>query len=463
MKNILKAFKFTLNSIILVAVIISVGIGTICMTNGFENKEKTTMSLILISCLLVAFIVYSIVVLCLYYHLPKNKKSTKKMGVLFFINTHGNNSDFNAIKNKFCERFTELSMAIEKNNLNPVILTQKKTSVIKNIYDKDVQFKLLKRTNCIFGVFMTSTDEGRNTDEYQLQINAMIVHPHLEKNLEEILSNNFNYIFRDLHVSSLSKKNDLKNLQSLSTQLYYICQLIYAVANEYSGYYTGAINLCNEILKKVKNDTSKFYKQLSIILMCEICCCATCITTTQYRDFVYNDTYDKTMVENALLLMSNVIQQLNITDCTINYHLGKAVYKLICGNLIESKGEISLLDKKFGKIKPNQRPWLYSDAFLTACENNSKKFWTIDKKYKQLKNNLTQDPLMMFYFINAYFNHDQENLGIKIAMVLLIKYKNLEYNLLPYTIRTGIVDELKSICCDDFAKHIEKINKEALT
>lgn len=48
------------------------------------------------------------------------------MGVLFFINTHGNNSDFNAIKNKFCERFTELSMAIEKNNLNPVILTQKK-------------------------------------------------------------------------------------------------------------------------------------------------------------------------------------------------------------------------------------------------------------------------------------------------------------------------------------------------
>lgn len=206
MKNILNAFKFTLNSIILVAVIISVGIGTICMTNGFENKGKTTMSLILISCLLVGFIVYSTVVLCLYYHLPKNKKSTKKMGVLFFINTHGNNSDFNAIKNKFCERFAELSMAIEKNNLNPVILTQKKTSVIKNIYDKDVQFKLLKRTNCIFGVFMTSTDEGRNTDEYQLQMNAMIVHPHLEKNLEEILSNNFNYIFRDLHVSSLSKK-----------------------------------------------------------------------------------------------------------------------------------------------------------------------------------------------------------------------------------------------------------------
>lgn len=460
MKNLFEAFKFTLNSIILVAIAVSLGIGTVCLSNGFESKGKMITSIILISCLILIFICYIVIVLCLYYRLPKHKNGLNKMGVLFFINTHGNTYDYKSIKDKFCERFADLAFTIERNNLNPIILSQKQCSVIKNIQDKDIQFKLLKKTNCIFGVFIKSTDEGKENDNYQLQMNAMIAHPHLAENLENILKNNFNYVFKDLHVSSFNKKNDLKNLQNLSTQLYYICQLIYAVANEYSGYYVGAIKLCNDILKNIKNDSSKFYKQLSIILLCEICCCATTISMAQYMDFVNNDNYDETMVHDALLLMGNAVQHLNLDDYTINYHLAKAVYKLICGKINESKGEINLLDSKFKRLKPNLRTWLYSDAFLTACDNNPKKYWSIDKKYKQLKNNNTQDPVLMFNFINAYYDRAQENLGIKIAMILIVYYKNLNKELLSNSFRENVVKELHALHCDDFATHIERINKE---
>ena len=457
MKNIFNIFKLTKHSILLVLVLISCGIGIVCIKNGFDTNNHMIISITLIIILILFFIIYTIIVMCSYYKLPKNKHKTK-MGVLFYINTHGNYEDYKSLKDKFFECFSELSEQLQKNLVNPIILSPKKVSVIKNSHDTEQQKKLLQKTNCLFGVFMKSTDEGRNSDEYQLQMNSIILHPLLPEDIKAIFAHNFNYVFKDLRLQSLNKTNDLKKLQQLSTQLYYVCQFTYAIANEYSKHYVGAIQLCNDILHKIKEDNSTFYKNLSTILRCEICNCAIKITTAQYNDYVYNSSYDTNMVKNALSLMHEPIKKLNIPLYNINYHLAKAVYHLMSGKIIESKGEIAILEKYYQKTPPNMRVWAFSEAFLTACENNSKKYWAIDKKYKELKNNETQNSLLMFQFLNTFCNNNPNNLGIKIAMILLVYYKDLDYNLLPENFRNDVVSSLKSIKHDDLARHIEKIN-----
>lgn len=462
MKNILDTFTFTLKSIKYVAIAIFTVIGTICLTNGFENDIRRIVSIILISCLLLALIVYIIIVLYSYYKLPQNRNKTD-IGVLFFINTHGKTYDYNSIIEKFCEKFDELSSNIENNNLKPIILSQKQVSVIKNINDRDIQNNLLERTNCKFGIFIKSTDVGKDSDEYQLQMNAMFIHEYLKNEyLEKLLQDNFSYIFKGLHISTLNKRDDLKDLQNLSTQLYYICQLIYAASNEYVGNFEKAMNICNGILKNVQKDTSKFYEKLIIILKVEICCCVINIANEQYNDFIYKDSYNVLLLQNALSLMQNAIQNLNINQLIIDYHSIKAIYKLFCGNLMESKGEIQWLENKFKKISPNLKSWLYSEAFLIACENNPKNYYLIDQKYKKLKYNTTQNPVTIYDFMNAYLNRNPNNLGLKIAMIMLIKYKDLNSELLPSSFRESVVNELISIKQNDLAQYIEQINKEIL-
>ncbi len=457
MKELIKSMKFTKKSIFAVLLIVLGIMLTIYTQVGFNDKTSRIVSILALSVLCCVFLGYTIYVLCLYYKLPKNK--TGKMGVLFYINTHKNSSDYDAITNKFCEKFEELSEVIDKNKLIPIILTEKQVSVIKHISNHDVQHKLLKKTNCLFGVFMKSTDIGKESDEYELQMNAMITHPWLNEILEKMLANNFNCVFRGLHSSTLNKKSDLKNLQNLSTQLYFVCQLIFGVANEYSGFPGGALQLFKEIEAKIKNETTKFYKQMLIIVNYEICSSAICITTAQYKDFVYNDQYDTEMVKSALDTMAKSLPIIKNDYYTIDYHLAKAVYHLICGRVIEAKGESSLLAKSFPKVKPNQRPWAYSEAFLTACENKPNKYKTINEKYKSIKNNKTQDPLMIYYFILAFLNKQPTNLGLKLALLLLTYYKKDELNtdILPQNLQQEVVDELNKLGQVNYAKFIKEL------
>lgn len=457
MKELIESMKFTRKSIFAVLLIILGLMITIYTQVGIINKTSKIVTIISLSVLFCVFLGYMIYVLCLYYKLPKN--TTDKMGVLFYINTHKNSSDYEAITNKFCEKFEELSEIIDKNKLTPIILTEKQVSVIKNISNHNVQHKLLKKTNCLFGVFMKSTDIGKESDEYELQMNAMITHPWLNNILEKMLANNFNYVFRGLYSSTLNKKSDLKNLQNLSTQLYFVCQLIYGVANEYSGFPYGALQIFKEIESKIKNETTKFYKQMHIIVNYEICSSAICIAANQYKDFIYNDQYDTKKVKAALDVMAKSLPVVKNDHYVIDYHLAKAVYHLICGKTIEAKGESSLLAKNFSKIKPNQRPWAYSEAFLIAYENKPNKYKTISEKYKAIKNNKTQDPLLIYQFILTFSNKQPTNLGLKLALLLLTYYKKdeLNTNILPPNLQQEVADELSKLGQVNYAEFIREL------
>lgn len=457
MKELIESMRFTKKSIFPVF-IITVGIMiTICVKIGFIGINSIIISIISLSAIFFIFLGYTIYVICLYHKLPKNKSDN--MGVLFYINAHKNSDDYTTITNKFCEKFQDMSKQIENNKLTPIILTEKQVSVIKNIYNPDIQHKLLKKTNCLFGVFMKSTDVGKESDEYELKMNAMLTHPRLNEILGKMLKNNFNCIFQGLHSNTLNKRSDLKDLQNLSTQLYFVCQLIFGVANEYCGYSLGALHLFQQIESKIKNEKSNFYNQLLTIVNHEICSSSILITTEQYNNFIYNNQYDVDVVKDTLEIMNKYLQIIKNDYYTINYHLSKAVYHLICGRITESKSEISLLSKNFSKIRPNQRVWAYSEAFLMAYENKQNKYKTLNEKYKYLKNNKTQDPSTIYYFIDAFLNKEPTNLGLKLALLLLTYYKKDELNcdILPKNIQDEVVCELNKLGQIQYSKFIKEL------
>ena len=427
------------------------GIIIVFVKLGFKN------GLIISIILLVLFGCYAKYVHNLYYKLPKNKRDA--IGILFYINTHGNHLDYKSITNKFCERFEELSEMIQQYKLYPIILTEKQVSVIKNISIDNTKINLLNKTNCDFGIFMKATDCGQSSDEYELQIHGTLSHPKLNNDLDKLLSHNFNYVFQDLHSNTINKKNDLENLQILSTQLYYICQLMIGAIDKYSGFPQRALKLFMEMESKINNASSKFYRQLFLILKYEICSCIIAIADTEYKNFIFDGIYNKDVVKESLDIMKDTLRKISHINFTINYHLAKSVYHVMCGNIIEAKGEISLLDKYFKTIEFNQRPWIYSEAFLVALENKPNKYKTINTKYKTLKNNKTQEPLNIYYFIIAFLERQPNNLGLKLAQLLLVYYKKDEFNIniLPENLQQEIVLELNNLNQCNFARFIEDL------
>ena len=460
MKELLSVITFTLKSIIFLGIIILFFIGKIIFSIDFETRENLAVSIIGIVSLIILFLVYCIIVVLLYYRLPKAKND--KMGVLFYINTYGDAENYKSIKNKFFEQFSQLSNLLENNKLFPIILNPKQISVIKNIHDKDTQFKLLKKTNCVFGAFVFATDEGKDSDCYQLKMDAMIVHPTLPIELEKTLKNNFNYVFnQNLHLNTLNKKNDLTALQALGGELYCICQLMYGVANLYSGYYLGALNLYWSLYIKLNQGQSPFNRQISGILEKEICTAAIVINASEYNTYILDGVYDTEKVSNALNYMGQVVSKLSNPDFIIDYYLTKATCKVLLGELVESKKQLAKLNELSKKYPNCKKICGYSDAFLCAAENKENKYWDIYKKYKKLKNNNTQDPKKIFDFINMYSIQNPQNLGVKLAMLFLVHFKDLPQGLLPDDFRLEILTELESIN-KELSTVVKKINEKNL-
>lgn len=460
MKELLEYMKFTKKSILPISVILLTAMGLISINVGFKSKADKILSITLISVLLIFNILYIFAVLQSYIKLPKNK--TGKMGILFYINTHNNSFDYKKIVDKFCEKFEDLSESIEQNKLKLIILTEKQVSSIKNISSRDTQHELLKKTYCDFGVFMKLSDLGDNSDEYELQMNSMLSHPYIAPALKIVLEQSFSRVFSGLHISTLNRKNDLKDLQNLSTQLYYICQFIYGVANEYSGFYLGALNLFKGIIASINNNQTKFYALLNSFVHYELCTTSMSICRIEYLNYINENKYNVLLVQNTLSTMHNSLRNIKNPEFEINYHLAKSVMLFIDGKILESKGEISLLTKKYSSVAPNLRPWIYSDAFLTAYENNPKTYWQINKKYKTLRNNKTQDSFLMFRFINSSLNNNPDNLGLKIALLFIVYYRqDLSVNLLPDNFKNMVVENLYLLKQDDLALYINNLEKEA--
>lgn len=456
MKEFLNSLNFTKRSIIVVLVFLFFGALTVSLKCGYQDKYHIILSSVLISGMFILWLIYAIVVIMKYYRLPRNRERKKKMGVLFIINTHGNKKDYKAIVEKFIEKFEEYSTSIEVNILKPIILTEKKVSVLKNIDDKNVQKKLLIKTGCLFGVFIKATDIGQNSKKYQLTTNAMLVHPQLEPQMRKIFANNFCGVFNGLRLNLLDKENDLNKLQSLSTQLYYICQLIYGVANTYSGHYVAAMDLLTNLLSLIDRRRDSFCNQLKKILYGEIYVTIWLTISVQYRSYINHEKYDHNLVFKSLSKCKPLLKFLP-NECTIEYHLHLAIYFLLIDEIVKSKNEINSLKSKFKKVRPNNRIWEYSDKFLIACENEPKAYKKIIEGYEYLKHNVHPANNIQAFIIR-YLDDHLDNLGVKIALFCLTyNREDLDINVIPTSLKEEIINELIQLNLLEEAKYFQRI------
>ena len=264
-KDIKEIIAFTKQSILYVSMFLIGLIFYIVFKFGFE--EYLIRSVIAISVLVLVNIIYIFWVLVLYYKFPKNKDS-KKYGVLFIIETF-NNNDYETLKNKFCEKFKELSAQSQSVKIESIIPTLKNVSTLKNknLSEGEIQKELLKKTNCTFGVFMKATDHGINNTKYDLYMNASVEYPNLKTELQDLLSENLNFVIRNIKLNALDKNDDLRGLQTISSKLHVVCQLIYGACHEYSKDYVYAICLYKDLLNKISSEKGAFYKEIFSALL----------------------------------------------------------------------------------------------------------------------------------------------------------------------------------------------------
>ena len=458
-----KKFDFTWNSIwfaFLSVVALSI---IIIFTVGFDTREDTILSLALICSFLLFCLLYSVVVIYKYKKLPKNK-SKDKAGVLFIINTHNNTKDYKNIREKFLENFEHFVSDRDACKIMPIVLTEKQVLGLKH-YDnvKNAQ-KLMKKTNCIMFVSLTTYDLGDKSTKYQLKISALVFHPNMNNVVAEVFTRNINTIFSSLYINEIDRKNDLKDLQLLSNKLYFVCQIIFATANEYTGYFIAARKIYSQLVDRLKNPTDNFYRQIKKIAHIELFNCCKLLLTNSYEDYINNGVFNPEKVRAVICDMETLIKNVNTDDAIQYYYLYKAIYDVLLGNFGEANKTVERLKKKYENIPQNQRPWAYSESFLFACQATNKQFATIEKKYKSLKNNRSQDVNRIYLFINQFMEQNPSNIGVKQALFWLVYYRkdlNLEERISQQFIEQ-LIRELRNNNCNSLADNIETKYNESI-
>ena len=446
MKYKIEQLNFTKKSLLPALVIYLGEIISTIGTFGFKTEYDTMVSCIMLGIFTMFWLGYNVIVFSLYHKLPKNK-NVNDVGVVFLIDTHNNKDDYNSIRMKICEQFEKLTNGnVHSLKINPIILSFRQVETFKKkIATEEQQAKFISKCNCVFGIFLQAYDEGRNTGNiYQLQMHAAILHPELDEAIHKILKNNFNYVFRDLSINKLDRNNDLEQLQNFGTKLFYICHLIFAAANEYSGYVEYAIKSYQDILKKVESSNKKFYVELTRILYFEICACSIILFGKQCKRFLESGQYDARLMLDVQEQFHSAMIKTKNEKMIINYYLQKAIYSLLVDkNIQEAKGAISILDKRYKRYKPNLRQWAYSDAFLFACEAKPSQFKLIKQRYSNLRHNVSQDVKLIFDFINSYIDNVESKTSIKLALFWLVFYReDLSKDLISEDFIISIKEEL---------------------
>lgn len=100
MKDLLSVITFSLKSIIFVGIIILFVIGKIVFSIDFETRENFKVSIISIVSLIILFFLYCIIVLLLYYRLPK-AKNANSMGFYFTLIHMGIQKIISRLKTSF--------------------------------------------------------------------------------------------------------------------------------------------------------------------------------------------------------------------------------------------------------------------------------------------------------------------------------------------------------------------------
>lgn len=452
--NLTKKLNFTLKSLWVALILFVVVSVIVCINPGFSGDNYKTTVILLCTFFVLTF-VYIMIVISLYKVLPRNK-SKDNIGVLFIINTHGNSEDYKNIREKFIENFEHLRVCNDECQINPIVLSEKNVIGLKYTGSEKEDKRIMLKTNCLIIVHLRTYDIGKKSTEYQLQISAKIFHPKMNEIVEKVFSKNINTIFSGLNVNVVNREKDLKTLQGLSSKLFYVCRIICAVANEYTGFYAYARKVFTSMYNKLEKVKDPFYIKLKKILLIELFHCDRLILSDSYEKYLRDGQYDSQKTREVLNDLSMILKINNNPDVMLCLNSFQAIDGVLTNDLGMANDSLQKIKTKFNYVKRNDQSWAYSEAFVYACQANVKQYKEIEKKYRALKNNRSQQVEKIYFFINNYIYQHPENIGVKLALFWLAYYrKDLSLQMISQEFVSQLVKDLTSRNCDTLANDIE--------
>lgn len=368
----------------------------------FDFSTKNLLKIMLI----IVFITTVLIIWVFTNRLPRALNN--RIGILIAIKCE-NNEQYNTIKSKFVDTFSELINKHESSSLFQLIHLQEHFS---HLIERDNISELLSRTNCKFCIFGRCCSGKIDSQEtYSISLDGAVVH----KPIPTEENKKFAEEFRELLQSKviIPKDNDLLLFEFHSEQLELVSKYILGIAAYLSEDFLLSKMLFEELYNEVKTIKlnipviNKIKSKLPTRLF-EVYHALSYVEYMKFRKIKRETTYLLEM-KKYLGLMNKMLPD------SYDYFLMMAIYHFLNGRNVKKVKEC-LLECKRRYLSHTE--WRYSDAFISVYEGNLKSAY---RKYKTAFNYGCDHSL--YYdiedFIINIIKEEPENFKLYFALSLI--------------------------------------------
>lgn len=293
---------------------------------------------------------------CIFYdHLPRAPKGS--LAVLFCIDAESEQL-YEMAKFKLVDKF-KLHVKADKSDIRAVCIA-KKTIAKYDLQNPKDSISLLQKTNCVLIVHVRySADDINNAENFELQINCSVSHPHFSEKVKAVISQDLRMMKGSVGKQRFSKSSAI-NVFSFTTQtLVCACQYILGFVYLLAGDNRHALNLLILAKKNIAVDRKDIAERRKLETLVDDRIFATlCQISVDYLSMFQR--------EKDLLQLEEMEKTLEIANKiypeTYFYNMNMA-YVHIALNKNASAAKVCIENCK--KAKDN-KTWVYSDAFLSA-------------------------------------------------------------------------------------------------
>lgn len=427
---------------------------------GFEDNTKKVISIVLCSLVGLICIIYLVYVLMSYNFIPRCKRN--HTGIIFIIQTN-NDTYRNTISDELIYNFHQLSQSNIEQKYDIKVLNKKKTDNLGNLISAKQIDEILNASGCGFCVLIHPSNKELNNND-SIYVLDIVAGAHITKMNEEfskIITHQFNLAVKNISKKEINPKNNREDLHSLSSQLYYMCQFLFAITLCFSNNTEKA----NEVLLDVYNKVCKItlnlplYNDIKHFGGCLLIESSQILNTNIYKDYCYGKNFDFEKYKNQLEIQKSCLDRDSIKQrdpmYTITYYMGHAIYEFLYNrNVSEALNNLKQLDSMFPKHK-EYSAWQYSKAFIQSYLE--KDLWQIEKSYNRLSKNYTVSIAHIIGFIDRFLK-DEDNIGLQTAQFYIYyTRKDIGDAQTVRNLKNTLIKKLKSLKLDNFAKHISSL------
>lgn len=357
------------------------------------------------------FCVTSLVILYIIFTYQKSKLPSAKggkAGVLFIISAE-TNDQYNHVVHCLAKEFEHLIKRLPNNNIEVVCISKEQIKDT-DLADVEQMTSLLTKTKCWFNVNTKySTDDVKQSENFEMSINYGMLHPRLAPQGKEIIQKELDQFAMGLCKQHFKKEGLLQTFNATALTLSYICEYFLGISIILDREIPKALNVFIDIADSINGTEltqNQFFKKLLEAVGKKI------HETSIFLQKAELDKFKSTRDKKHLRRYREIIEKANIyLPETYGYYLDSAMLAvLIDGNALLSSKYVNKC-REIG----DRNDWKYSDAFLAAYENKNP--LTVYRKYQAaFKSDF--NILMIIEFIECLLDEEPQRGSLHLSLLL---------------------------------------------